>query len=151
MKNLLIIGGGILAWFLYKYRKGLIISNDTLTDSDKETELNKEKVREVVKVPTKNNLGIVRPDIDYLQDPIEYLRTNKAYDVKSDKVSMQVKKPSIVREVFTRFQSSNIGVATKDQINQIYSRVSMDPVAKFTVDKSFQTYKPIQKSFMKLY
>lgn len=126
MKNILVVVAGVLAYLWWK-SKSLILTTDTLTDQSKETEAKKETVKEIVKAPTRNNLGMKLPNLSYLSDSIEQFRTNKPFDILSTYTSVQDIKPKVVSATYSRMISNQLKTADRKEVQEIFSRTMGSP------------------------
>lgn len=134
MKNLIIIIGGFIAYLFFTGKQKTIVAqktSDTEKDKDKEKEVVQKKV--IVREGQRNNLGMLIPDLTYLDKPIKHLRTNKEYKTVSEKNTSEIIKDSeknkIVSNTRTQISITQDKLDSVKKIEAAFSRFSLDNIS----------------------
>ena len=112
MKNLFLVITVFIAYLLYKYRA--IISEWFSENFSRKSESKTDVilVRNIVQEKKQNNLGLTIPDLNSLENPIEYLRTNAKIEVVKKSESEEKNTSANVEEVreviYSRFENNPV-------------------------------------------
>lgn len=145
MKNIGLVIAGILIWFFMKNKELVQGWLEKIMGRSSSSESDTKVTETITRDKARNNLGMVAPNLDYMGSKIDYIRTNKKFDIVDKKKTTSSSENLINREFVSLSRTAPSGLGLSDSY-----RIPTKGTSTFDnwfSNQTVKSYSPIGTSF----